>query len=558
MKSPKDKLAKPKKSSTAVAKRPRMVLTTAADLGVRMTAPPWEGALPTFWIREHSVTRTDHNEALRTLPYATRGRDHETAHIALKLQELPASIVLIMGAPGAGKTALLENLILYQRAKGTTVRRLTAASFDTNITLANAIRGIADPEQGKPKSTQRSVEAEAQGGLVGTHVRGAVSKDENIEIDTSAAWFQAIMQAGAESGPAGTLLTLDEAQDLGRKQRDTPEWHRVQQFLQVMNATILASGLDEPPKIALVAAGLLNCNRLLNAYGMSRIENHGIVRMGPLSERAMRQILIDHLTAQTTTGDPLPRPDEPTLALLIEEAGGNARHTASAGQAVQSVALTVLQERRSSWNSDDRKEVLRLSRDSRLGLYNNRIGANLSETETFASQVLAQATEAWGPQLPVEETKALLNDIGKQRGIAEGDILKGLLARGVLEQREPGDIFPTLSKQCVTRRHITFSIHSMAAHLNGQTSEGPKAGDRIAANARLIEQHLGQPEPKYIVPAWEWDDRQKISTLEALPEVFPALSAPVGGRKRTLAGQAAKVKAAVKKEVKRKDKDSKS
>lgn len=496
-------------------------LITAEELNIRMGPPAWPGALPTFWHREHIVDTTDHDESLRKLPYATRGRDHETAHIAVKLQSMPTSITLIMGAPGSGKTALLENIILYQRAKGCTIRRLTPASFNTNVDLANAILGVTDPAKGLPTSAQTRLEGEVQAGVSATHARGAIGKDETVEVDRSAVWYQAITIAGREASDAGTLFVIDEAQDLGLARRETEKWERIQQFLQVMNSTILAGSEDKPPKVALLASGLTNLGRLLNAFGMSRIENHAMVRMGPLSARAMEQILVDHVSAKTENGKSLPKPPDGLIEKMIDAAGGTAHHIAGAGLALQTIAKEVASRGENKWSDDDQVAAQELATESRRGLYSNRVAQSLSMGERQAAGLLAYATKLWGPQLPIEGTERLIMAIAKRHGENAEEMEQNLIRKGVLDQREDSDIYPTVSKKQPRMSHMAFSIHSMATYLNERMDRDPK-GDEVKRKAdKLIRKHFGKPTKQYMIPAWQWDDTQKVPTLKSLPTAFP-------------------------------------
>lgn len=504
------------------AKNADAALTTAKALGIRMTDPPWPGALPTFWQRPHIAEFEGYDDSLRERPYATRGRDHETAHIAVKLQSMPKSINLIIGAPGSGKTALLENIVLYQRAKGCTIRRISPRNFDTNIELANAILGITDAAQGLPASEAKHLEGEVQAGFPATHARGAISTDETVNVDQNSVWFQAILEAGRRGSDAGTLFVMDEAQDLAKTHPDqeAKKWGRIQQFLQVMNSTILSGEMEKPPKVALLVSGLSNLWTVMNGFGMGRIENHSVVRMGPLSERAMQRILMDHTEAPTADGEILPQPPEHLLRELVEASGGNARHTAGAGLALQWQGQRIMADGRTEWTEADETEVRRLAKDSRTGLYDNRMPKNVTPAERESARVLAHATRTWGSQLHIEASQRVIETIAKRHGERPKDVEDELIRKGVLDQREKGDIFPGLDKTAPRQRHVAFPIHSMATYLNQQMDEDPRAEEQTAKANAIIEAEFGTDVEKHRIDPWHWDDAQKIEGLKSLPQLF--------------------------------------
>lgn len=74
--------------------------TRVDDGQILMTATPYEGRLPTVWLRPHRVTEPPLKAKLRGLPHTTRGRDVETTLVALPVESMPTSTHLIIGARG--------------------------------------------------------------------------------------------------------------------------------------------------------------------------------------------------------------------------------------------------------------------------------------------------------------------------------------------------------------------------------------------------------------------------------------------------------------------------
>lgn len=492
------------------------------EVGVHEEEPPWAGALPAFRLRPKNIVDDGESGGLREIPYITRGRDHETATLAKLLQTLPETICTIKGAPGTGKTALLANLEEYQRARGCVVRNIPVSAFETNESLANAIMGIETPQQGAGATIATEWHGSVEANIAVVKAEGAGGRTTTIRIDTGAAWYNAVMGCNALAAEAGTILTIDEAQDLDQYRTESPEWLRIQQFLQVMNSTIMAKRQrNERPRIGLVAAGLLNVRDVLNSFGMSRLVGHSNIRLGPLSERAMRQVLRDHYEARNPMGPPIPTPPERLIAQLVDEAGGNAHHITAAGLALQSVGTGIRREERANWEVADMENAIRLTHTKREQLYNERVIDNLTPGERAIADTLAHATQAWGPCLPLDDTLALINGIAAEHGENTRDVQANLIRKGVVEKRENADVFPTRRRQPDDKPHIAFPIHSMATYLNERRTLRAHAADIEAAYDRIIETHLGPATAVRRIAPWQFDDTQTVPNLKALPKRFP-------------------------------------
>lgn len=503
---------------------------TAASIGVQKDDAPWPGGLPTFRLREHVIVDDGESGGLRDIPYATRGRDHETATLAKLLQTLPETICVIKGAPGTGKSALLANLIEYQRAKGCQVRKLTPQDFETNAGLANAIAGIDLPEHGQASELTTEWSGRVEGNVAVIKGEGAASRSRTIRIDTAAAWFRAIMGANRLATEAGTLLAIDEAQDLDRYPEGSPTWLRIQQFLQVMNSEIMAPREAGRPHIALVASGLLNVSDVLNGFGMSRLNGHGIIRLGPLSDRATQQVLQDHWEAKNPKGPAIPAPPEHLVTALIETAGGNAHHITAAGLALQSVGTGIVRERRTAWEPADVTAAIAKAGTRREQLYNERVIDNLTPAERGIADTIAYATQAWGPCLPVDDTLSLIGAIAREHGEDPEGAKVTLTRKGITEKRETADVFPTRAARPEDRRHLAFPIHSMAGHLNRLRTERSRQTQIEAGYDALIHQHLGDATAERRIRPWDWDDSQPLPPLDALPERFAPPPHPTAER----------------------------
>lgn len=503
-------------------------IAPTAVLAGTVTAPPWTGALPTIWLRDHTAHADFSANSLRQLPYATRGRDHETAHMVQFLTNPPTGIQLIIGAPGAGKTALLANVTGYMQRLGATVRRIRPMNFESNVALADAIRGRGRSDESSPSEREETTGAKIQLGTRGTHAGSQVTTTEKIQVDRSSEWYRAILEEATVNPERGLIMWMDEAQDMKNLQDDAMSWNRGQQFLQVMNSDLMSS--EERPKAALVCAGLLNASLVLNSFGMSRIEVPEIMRLGPLSDRAMRQVLDDHRTAATPTGEPLPELPETLVEELLMVAGGSPRHISGAGLAIQKTCLAAQAAGRDTLKESECEEIMREAEKSRRQLYLQRVDSAGNLSIEVAAEVLAQATDRWGALLPRAMTEDLIATVAKDMDTDANELRNDLIAKGFIERRHPDHTFPTLVEGSNNREHYSFAIVSMADFLNDRRLKEPSSSRQTARNQKWIDDAADDTEAKTKYQEWRWDESKP------LPPVLPIQSRdeqrPPSGAKR--------------------------
>lgn len=475
--------------------------------------------LPVFRLKPHLVIADRTSDPYRLAPYVTRGRDHETACIARAIQAAPCSIHLVTGAPGSGKSSILANAKQLAKAWGCQVMSLSATDFSGDIALANAIRREAGGELPQPRSRDITETEHLSAAVAGTGPAATSSETQHHDEDEPNAWRDAILAIAARQPDRPTVIFLDEVQRLEEKTvGDREMWNRVESFLQTMHTELLDLPAEVRPRTMLVCAGLLNAPDVLAGYRVSRIENIGIIRLGPLSDGAAREILQDFITARTRTGASLPPLPEALTLELIESSGSNAHHLTVAGLAAQKVASQALKNGQAELNQEQCQAIIQEARLGRIGLYKLRVGLGKGDPADDATSALAQATETWGMQLPQKSTMRLVRAVGEAQ--SKPNLLSDMTRQGIIELRTEADRFPTAAVGNDDRSHYVFAIHSTSAWINEQRQKSPTHTRRrdTEANQALIAEHFGTPESDDTIPAWRWDYSRPLEELCPMPD----------------------------------------
>lgn len=507
--------------------------TRIDDAQIRMTEPTHPNGLPTLWLRRHAIDGEPTNGQLRNVPYATRGRDVETAQIALGIRGMPASIHLITGAPGSGKSALLANVAAYARQRGCNVINLENAHFATNGSLADAIMNRLPNAPTSPSGTQHQATGEfsAKPARIGTG--GAVEHTEKRDDRGPEVWQDALSTIAALNPEKGVLITLDEVQEL-KDYHHSDECHkRAKALLQRVHSKRSIETTTSQERIMMVCSGLLNANDVLTEqYNLSRIEGNELIRIGPLSDATCQQIIRDHLEVEVTTGITLAAVPEDTIAEIISLCGGYAHRIVTAAFETQRLAYQAGAAGQANLNDEQCQLLVQKTIEGREKLYGMRMTKSLRNDAALAAEVLARATLSWGPQLPVLPTEELLETIAERAQTTKADLTRLLAAKGIIEERPTELGFPTRIVQATDQPHYTFAIHSIATWLNERYKGTAGYEKRNAKLDAMIAEHMPLNDPSERVPPWTWDDRREIDSKEALPKVTPPIRWPV----RTPAG----------------------
>lgn len=530
--------------------------TRVDDEQIPMTAAPYEGGLPTLWLRPHRITKPPRKAGLRELPYTTRGRDVERAHIARAFENMPISIHLITGAPGSGKTALLHAVGAHARQRGCNVVTLDDGAFTTNASLANALSGRRSEDPATPTQIVESASADAQVKPWRMGVGAGVGQQHTRDDSGHEVWRDALAATVRLNPEKGVVILLDEVQDLRDFRKGDEDYKRIKALLKQVHAgRKMRTGASRYP-IMMVCAGLLNAADVLaEHYGLSRLVGNKIVRLGPLGEESCRQIMADHLTAEVTTGVPLAAVPPATVDEVIELCGGYAHHIVNAAAAAQRIAYQAGELGQEELDSAQCAELIAETISGRNDLYNLRITTGVDDRMLRTAEILAKATETWGPQLPAERTEQVLATIAQESG-GDGQQLRRELARkGILEERNNESGFRTHAPQVGDQPHFTFGVHSLVTYLLHRRQGTDGYQEKMALLTAEVERLLPLRPDSIKVPAWQWDDRKKLAKIDPLPSQTPVIRWPVAsGPAATMRDDVREaVKKAVKGKGKRKD-----
>jgi len=191
--------------------------------------------------------------------------------------EKTGTVFLIQGAPGAGKTALLDQCEkIAQKQDWNTVEIDAPALWDPDA-LNEALRLRA-------KSVSTSVR------LGKDYIGG------ELRID----WFRQTLKKMLQSGDRPLLLVLDEAQMLGGSNK--PVGHQTSVASNILKA-IHNGKLGRP--VVLLAAGLGTTKSAFVDLEISRFDKKCFIQLGALSKESERAVIQDWLKEEgRAKGDP--------------------------------------------------------------------------------------------------------------------------------------------------------------------------------------------------------------------------------------------------------------
>jgi len=206
-----------------------------------------------------------------------------TDYLAHYKKEQTGTIFLMQGAPGAGKTALLDQCEKIAQKKWAAAKIKTGALWDPDQ-LAHSL--------GKSTSLQIS----GGSGQVGMD---AVVK-ANVKVDVAVKHPILTILKTLQDGKKPLLLILDEAQTLGKKDIIPSNQRGV--VINVLDC-IHNGELGRP--VILLAAGLATTGRAFKSLGISRFEQKCMVQLGPLDKESERAVIHDWLKDYAKAeGDP--------------------------------------------------------------------------------------------------------------------------------------------------------------------------------------------------------------------------------------------------------------
>jgi len=199
-------------------------------------------------------------------------------------QSKTGTIFLIQGAPGAGKTALLDQCKNLPLSRGWHVAKIKSGALWYPDQLVDSL--------GKKPRVQ----------LTGGSVQFGVDDDvkANVKLDVAVKYATLTILKILKSRKKPLLLILDEAQSLGKPDVIPPDQRGV--VTNVLDS-IHNGELRKP--VVLLAAGLGTTFRTFKSFGISRFGKNCIVQLGALDKKSERAVIRDWLTKYAKAeGDP--------------------------------------------------------------------------------------------------------------------------------------------------------------------------------------------------------------------------------------------------------------
>ncbi len=316
------------------------------------------------------------------------------------------SIFLIQGAPGVGKTALLD--VLSKRAKG---RGWRIAEIDPPA--------LWDPEELSyylGKGTRAQI----------TSVSGQVGVDAVVKaegkLDVAVQRHDPKTLKILAAGKRPLLLILDEAQTLGTTNKP-PSQELAGVTTNVLNS--IHNGRLKRPVI-LLAAGLGTTIEAFGALGISRFAEGCVVELGALSKESERAVIQDWLVKEGgAKGDPAPWIDA-----IAQQTHGWPRHVHSYAKH----AAGHLKEKGGIMTSQGLKIVMELGEEGCKQYYKQRISNFRGDQLQCLMKSMGDADKG-----KTARYKVIMSSMVDEYGREEPDNLFHLfIEKGILEEHEEG------------------------------------------------------------------------------------------------------------------------
>ncbi len=309
---------------------------------------------------------------------------------------------LIQGAPGAGKTALLDVLSAEARAQGWKVASIKIKDLYDPISMAQSL----GESYVMDKQYAANVGIHGIGGGYSRNVAGYSSVDELLK---------------EEAPEKGLILVMDEAQYLINLNETPSEKHVARDTLDVIH-----NGRIGRPVI-LLAAGLGTTESALNSLGISRFVRDCTVGLGALGEESEWAVIRDWLTKEGgAKGDPAP-----WIHAIAQQTHGWPQHIIS----YVDPAVAYLKSNNHRMTDDGLQIVLEKGAEHRIQYYRQRARG----IDKRKRQVLAKTFNnvPLGETMEIDDIKSSLK---QEYSKEEADYLfNKALEKGIIDERDDGD-----------------------------------------------------------------------------------------------------------------------
>ncbi len=309
---------------------------------------------------------------------------------------------LIQGAPGAGKTALLDKLrLVAEDQKWKTAEIGPAALWDVKA-LRESI-----PDRNILKKLSGKVNAGLpEGGSIEISVKDSVETIKKV----------------LKSGRKPLLLILDEAQHLGIEGVVPTE---VRGVVTGVLDEIHNGKLGRP--VVLLAAGLGLTESAFNSLGISRFARNCIVGLGPLDRESERAAIRDWIVKEgAAKGNP-----DPWIDAIAKETHGWPQHIISYIEP----AVRYLESNNRQMTDEGLRIVLEKGAEFRLQYYRQRARG----IDKRKRQVLAKtfSNSPLGETMEIDDIKSSFE---QEYSKEEADnLFDKALKKGIIDERDDGD-----------------------------------------------------------------------------------------------------------------------
>jgi len=312
---------------------------------------------------------------------------------------------LIQGAPGAGKTALLDQCGKRSLSRGWHTAKIKSGALWNPDQLAHSL-GM------KPR-------VQFTGGS------GQIGLDDvvkaNVKLDVAVKYATLTILKIIESRRKPLLLILDEAQSLGK-----PDIIPSDQRGVVTNVLDYIHNGELKRPVVLLAAGLGTTFRTFKSFGISRFGKNCIVQLGALDKESERAVMQDWLIEEGSASGST----KVWIDSIARETHGWPQHIISYIEP----ALESIKSNNCQMTDEGLEYVLERGAEFRKEFYNSRA----NDIREKQRQVLANAIS----DLPLggtAEYEDIIDIIKHEYGQKEAeDLFNKALDQGIIDERKSG------------------------------------------------------------------------------------------------------------------------
>ncbi len=302
---------------------------------------------------------------------------------------------LVQGAPGAGKTALLEEMALDAMEKRWDVFNINLGDLYKPVHMAQTL--------GQPYVARKQKATKVDANVLAREHIKEVAGDSSVS-----------QVLGRMNPKRGVLLILDEAQRIGAF-TETPN------KIDAMETLDNLHNGDFPHPVILLAAGLGHTEEAFNSLGISRFKGGCFVELGSIDKESERAVIQDWLVKEGgAKGNPASWIDA-----IAQETHGWPQHITAYGDA----AAKQIQNDQGEMIPEGLKVVHRLGTQRREAYYKQR-ARGISGIERAGLAKMIQSV-AYGSGLCKEDIEGFLSreydDPDKAKSLFKRAVERGIL-----------------------------------------------------------------------------------------------------------------------------------